>query len=622
MIEGRATATCNLGPLIRADMAAADSLQQTGLIKWRGNCEIKGLISPAIGTVVTFTYTMQGEAQRSIPKTFRVLSSFADPLANNGDGQTTVQFGCKLTLMADAREPEEIGVRTDAGLGNDAQADEDFEAIGASISAAYVFQTCADKIGVTYNFNDGALASTFRKDTFDLRAGYVQIMADLLVSESMVGELDASEVLQIRTINTQGGTGTVLDESNLISIAPMGVGQLPGDNVAVQYSSLRMKDPNSEGFNNPWEKTITIGPSYKEMIGYGRQTYGTIFSITFIFPEYEDFMPVVTTTVYYVDVVVGGQTRSLVEREETETVTAKLSDWDSGFTDPGGLYATDTSKTFYQYDADGRIILRETYEEISGWSFERRVGPDTSETEDYPITMTAENTSYQVLVSYDKEDTSYSDGKRKVDRFSYIHKKLTQEGQWQTVWYINRAKIVFGEPDTPPFADEAKLEGLVPRETSTVFTIEPSGLENEAPGKVGRLNSDGQDDLLENTTVTVWVYGDETSIRRTTFNLPYAPDDRVTGTAGNYSVIKSDAETVARNYGRIQNQILYGARYGLQLQASPLDMPSMTFDPVYVDLDGLMGEYRLNNLSYVIDPGEVVCGANALFWGVVGTTPL
>jgi hypothetical protein len=115
------------------------------------------------------------------------------------------------------------------------------------------------------------------------------------------------------------------------------------------------------------------------------------------------------------------------------------------------------------------------------------------------------------------------------------------------------------------------------------------------------------------------VYGDETSIRRKTFTIPYAPDDILTGTAGDYGRIESNAEEVARRYGRIQNRILYGARYGWQIQAAPYAMPAMTFDPVYVSLAGVVGQFRLNNLSYVLEPGEVVAGANALFWGAVGS---
>jgi hypothetical protein len=157
MIEGRATGTCSLGPLIRADVAASDSLQGTGLIKWRGSCELLGVFSPQMGAAVTFSYTIQGKATQSIPKKFRVLSSFADPLANNGRGQTTVELGCLLTYMEDAAEPAELNTRDDDELGNDTQADEDFDAIGASISAKYIVQAMRGKaIGVTYSFNDGA----------------------------------------------------------------------------------------------------------------------------------------------------------------------------------------------------------------------------------------------------------------------------------------------------------------------------------------------------------------------------------------------------------------------------------------------------------------------------------
>jgi hypothetical protein len=68
MIEGRATGTCSLGPLIRADVAASDSLPGTGLIKWRGSCELLGVFSPQMGAAVTFSYTIQGKATQIDPK--------------------------------------------------------------------------------------------------------------------------------------------------------------------------------------------------------------------------------------------------------------------------------------------------------------------------------------------------------------------------------------------------------------------------------------------------------------------------------------------------------------------------------------------------------------------------
>jgi hypothetical protein len=636
MIEGRATGTCSLGPLIRADVAASDSLPGTGLIKWRGSCELLGVFSPQMGAAVTFSYTIQGKATQTIPKKFRVLSSFADPLANNGRGQTTVELGCLLTYMEDAAEPTELKSRDDDELGNESQSDEDFDAIGASVSARFAFKQCANAIGVSFNFRDGALESTFRVDTIDLKVGYISVMSDLLVSESMVGELDANEVLQIRRLTEASGeAGKLLNTSNILSIAPLNAGELPGENVAVEYSSWRLKEPDSdEGLNSPWEKTIQIGPTYKYMVGTTIVTFGGAFSIGFIVPVYVDMMPVKTNTTTYMDLVVDGTTRSFVKEDETVIVTAVKKQWNNDFTDPTAgeyvwpngeddsfaLFATDTIRTVYEYDEKGRVVLQETFTIDSGWTYQQKLGPEVAGTGDLPVLMTPQNTKRSVLTGYEKIETTYSENKRRTDSLRLIHKKLSQAGQWQTVWYINNFRLEFGDkPET--YKEDSELEGLVYQDAQVNYTITPSELENAAPTKTERLSVGSQDDPLERSTETVWVYGDQQSIRRRVFRMPFAPDDLVTGTSGNYSVTPSNAEAVARLFGRVQNKLLFGARYGVQLQLLPVQVPAMAFDALNVDLAGVMGQFRLNNLSYVIEPGEVVCGCNALYWGTIGSTP-
>lgn len=620
MLEGRATGTCNLGPLIRADVAAADSLQGTGLIKWRGSCELLGVFSPAMGTVVTFAYTVQGQANVSIPKTFRVLSSFADPLANNGEGQTTIELGCLLTFMEDAAEPTELNPRDDDDLGNDEQQDEDFDAIGASISASYIFRQCATAIDITYSFNDGPLTSTFRLDTVNLEQGYVTVMSDLLVSESMVGELDANEVLQIRKME-EGGTesGKLINTTNIISIAPLNAGQLPGENVAVQYSSWSLKDPDDDdGFFSPWEKVTTVGPEVKQAIGEFPGFPTTANTIT--------YTPSSETTTYYRELVIDGQTRSVTDRVETVTTTV-LSELIPEYYAAVFAVFRDVSVypnpsvnsytvTTYEYNAEGDVTREESVTTEDKFALFGRMNIRLGYSRESidPAQLLGE------LIETSKTVTTYqyTETKRQVVTTDYVHYSMTQEGQQLaaeigTFLYTAEKLLVM--------LQRLGLQGLVNQGSRVQTTLKPSEPENVVPGPTERLNVGGQDDPLERTTETVWVYGDQESIRRTVFRMPYAPDDLVTGTSGNYTVVKSDAEAKARLYGRIQNKLLFGARYGLSLQVSPVKMPSMAFDPLNVDLAGVMGQFRLNNLSYVIEPGEVVCGCNALFWGVIGSTP-
>jgi hypothetical protein len=634
MIEGRVVSTCNLGPLIRADMAAADSLQQTGLIKWRGSCEILGLITPAMGSLVTFTYTVQGQAERSIPKRFRVLSSFADPLANNGQGQTTVQFGCYLTFMADAREPAELNVREDTTLGNDQQADSDFEAIGASISAAFIFAECASRIDVSYA--GAALTSSFRRDAINLEQGYVNVMSDLLVSESLVGELDATEVLQIRSLDVDGGTGPVLNTTNLISIGPMGVGELPGEDVAVQYTGWTLNEPDpDEGLEDEDDDDmvggIRQGWGYNETIGPSAVSYVQVGDTAIAFP----YTPRSKTITQYRSLLIDGRVQAVVDFSETistTTLAASAPEYFAAVFEATGTLPTDRpittfERTSYTYYRDGAV---------------RSV--ITTKSEDRALIAGRLN----ITLNYGSEVVGLPGGNMLSER-TYTHNTYSRNGQCSVareyrLWPFTQ------QGQQAAAASNSRLEnasqaaqlitellgsGIVSAGTTVTFS-KGSGDENRVPSDIERQNINNQDGgafignddesdeesggpLLSSQTKTVWVYGDVESIRRKTFTMPYAPDDFIGGTPGNYFKISSNAEEVARRYGRVQNRILYGARYGWQIQAAPYAMPSMTFDPVYVSLAGVVGQFRLNNLSYVIEPGEVVAGANALFWGAVGT---
>jgi hypothetical protein len=226
-IDGRlASATCNLGPLIEADAAASDALQGTGVIRWKGSVKIKGLINPTAGATVTIS---------DIPKRFRVMSHFADPMV----GVTTVEIGCTLSFLSN-RKPK---------IENPTAAEENPEVpcaatrAGAfpSITAQYVFNQCVSALGISSS--GASLTNTFAIKEFDLSGGYISAISDLLSSETQIGEMDASDVLRVRNLSSVSGGGPRFSEADLISIGPVGSGNLPGDAVAVRYSTRRLKEP-------------------------------------------------------------------------------------------------------------------------------------------------------------------------------------------------------------------------------------------------------------------------------------------------------------------------------------------------------------------------------------------
>jgi hypothetical protein len=232
-IDIRATVTCSLGTLISGSISD-DYLQGSGLIKTRGSVEISALITPAVGTVVTFTYT-KGGVTRSIPRKLRVLSSFADPFRRT----TKVELGCKLSYLSDLRESLTWTAFNDPQNRDVDPADS--EIVTIPIYASSIMSQCLAKLGLAAS--GSALTNRFSVKEFDFSAGYVSVLSDLLVSEGYFGYLDTNEILRISSLNTGGGTGPVFTSADIIDVGGIGTGQLPGEAVTVSYTTLKLKEP-------------------------------------------------------------------------------------------------------------------------------------------------------------------------------------------------------------------------------------------------------------------------------------------------------------------------------------------------------------------------------------------
>lgn len=235
-IDIRADVTCSLGTVISGSLGD-DYLQGSGLIKTKGSVLISGLITPAIGTIVTFSYTKQG-ITRNIPRKMRVLSSFADPFRRT----TQVELGCKLTYMSDLKESVNWSAFNDPL--NDGLTEEDAAIVTLPIYASSVAQQCLSKIGIVAT--SIPLVSSFSIPEFDFSSGYVNILGELLVSESYFGYLDNNEVLQVQSLDQSGGTGPVFTNLDIVDVGPVGVGSLPGEAVTVAYSTLILSVPTEE----------------------------------------------------------------------------------------------------------------------------------------------------------------------------------------------------------------------------------------------------------------------------------------------------------------------------------------------------------------------------------------
>jgi hypothetical protein len=619
-IDIRSTVTCSLGTLISGSIS--DSyLQGSGLVKTNGACEISGLITPAIGTVVSFSYT-KGGVTRSIPRKLRVLSSFADPFRRT----TTVELGCKLTYLSDLQEPV-VWTAFDDDENND-YTEADQRIVTLPIHASSVMAKCLTELGITAS--SSPLTNKFSIAAFDFGAGYVQVLNDLLVSESYFGYLDASEVLQIASLDQEGGTGPVYTSADIVDLGPIGTGQLPGEAVTVSYSTLKLKAPQDDaGFTlrTLWEEEEEVSEIAYYYIAFdgGTAVYAG--------------RDVTTTTTTYKTVpaneqiagnyyLVTGDTKDVVDRRETEVKSPDVKGLgqlaSAKLTNGGSFPATErvASKTIttYEYDPTGELERTTTLEyEDQAFAAYR-----------LPIPLIFGSSFVEIgsglkLVSRTvNSDEKYGDYTKRVTS-RYVWWPFSQVGQQA----VAEAKETFTTvAAVESYVGELLGAGLVHDGTQINSTRvglsgsegRPSSAEltNGAYAKDGDPNNGWRTESKADLELAL---GSATAQRRIEFSMPYAPDDIFSGPSGGpFTATPSDAPAKANRYGRVQNRLLLGNRSGVNLQLAPERLPVAPFSPLYLQADGLTALYRANGNQWAFDSNGIVCSTDALFWAAVGGT--
>jgi hypothetical protein len=636
-IDIRATVTCSLGTLISGSISD-DYLQGSGLIKTRGSCEISGLITPDVGTVVTFEYT-KGGVTRTIPRKLRVLSSFADPFRRT----TKVELGCKLTYLSDLREPVKWDAFDDPE--NEDYTAEDDKIITIPIEAKSIAQKCIDKLNLTAS--DNPLTNKFSIAEFDFSAGYVQILGDLLVSESYFGYLNEDEQLQFEKLNQEGGGGPAFNNADIVEVGPIGVGQLPGEAVTVSYSTLKLKEPEDQEDEDKekelnWEREEVIGAQaiitvqYVEPASPDVKRYKTWKYIprTVIETTYDDWDRVTkrVSTSYVIGAAINTQYYVDSWTASANTIGAQI-----GFYEESEQEIVDTEIMSYVLPAQDE--RPETgYEEVESIT-RTKSEPEMAIAGSIAASFLEEDGT---LVDYmplygttitEKSVTTYDTNSAFVNGVNtpitksivtkYLAYGYTQSGQQETAKQLESGTTtttaIFNAMELVPDGTDITINsgrgvGLQERPPSADRTNAQYADEGD-PNNGWRVESKGELELA---------LGSATAERRIDLSMPYAPDDtfRKSGTGGSvtYSATKSDAPQKAKNYGRVQNRLLLGNRNGMNLQMAPERMPAAPFDPIYVQAGGLTALYRVNGTQWAFDANGIVCSTDALYWGAVGGT--
>ena len=621
-IDIRATVSCSLGTLISGSIND-DYVQGTGLIKTRGSVDISGIVTPAIGTAVTFSYT-KGGTTRQIPRKLRVLSSFADPFRRT----TKVELGCKLTYLSDLREAIDWTAFDDSA--NSGYTADDAAIITLPISAASVMAKCLTALGITAS--SSPLTNKFSVAAFDLSPGYVNVLSDLLVSESYCGYLNASEVLQVFSLDQPGGSGPVLDKAKIIDLSSIGVGQLPGEAVTVSYSTLKLQKPDAvqnnttqNGRTRPgWDVAQTTN-IFNVKFPYSRQQFdGTTVPDVAIYRIEEN----TTITTSYITIKVGEETKRVVGSRTTLNTTGApavagslITEYlNNGIAFNGSPTVYKNTYETYGYDAAGNQTFYSRYVEGSAWYVIGSLG----------LKFVFSPTDYVSvfwggIVAIEKEE------QRGLVAGDYQNVTTDQYGSWfQTIngqQTIAAARdVFFTSSQVAEFVNSGIAGDLIlldsrvsiGRRTEAQTSPSQQQIINSTNAKDGDPNNGWR---TSSTSDLELALGSATAQRRIELSLPYAPDDTFTGPSGGpFGSLASDAPQKAKRYGIVQNRLLLGNRSGMNIQTAPENLPAAPFSAFVVTANGLSGLYRTNGSSWTMSAEGVVVSTDALFWGAVGTS--
>jgi hypothetical protein len=648
-IDIRATVTCSLGTLISGSVSD-DYIQGSGLVKTRGSCELKGILTPAVGTVVTFSYARNGTTKK-VPRKLRVLSSFADPFRQI----TKVELGCKLTYMDNVTPAPTVDGQAAETSGRQQQCLNgyiDYPAnspVPIPVSAAGVMNTCLTKLGLTASSNP--LTNRFNIDTFDLSAGYVSVLGDLLQSEGYFGYLDQNEKLQVCDLTKESGKGLVITAADVVDIGAIGVGELPGDAVVVRYNAIKLNSDldaadQYELEQRNWELEETTGPPQQVEVRYTDSEGNSLVSSHSYVPHSstkttygEDSSWDDTVCVIASSAAEGADLSSSVIQRTTSQRTIKAESANgycaqvlsAGLDPVGSTEGTVTRIEDYEYDANGQLVrqISRIYEPFFKWA--GGIGVDfVYYTDGSAACVTLGSTPVLVEEVIQEFETIYAPKPRLIQlKAGETYERSVDSQKTTTTTYRNWVLTLGGQQGSAsikewaPFTAADQLASWLAN-TSRIMVMVDSQVRTQrgrggtagqvrAPQalRIGQANGSS----AETTAQLAYAMGGATSDRFVSFSMPYQSDDIFTSSG---TIQRGDAQAKALRYGRIQNRLLLGNRNGVNLQLHPSKLPARPFDPFYLSNGSLMVQYRANGLNWAFSSEGIVTSVDALFWGVAG----
>lgn len=673
-VDARCLIATDLGILKDGSGLSEDHAKETGLVTFRGTWNFDGLHTPIRGQVIQMAYARpqygaSGLLTRFYPR-LHAISYSADPFANGGYGETTVEVGCALTLKADKRDAIvyralDFPPTWWTALSSDRKA-----VVPPTIAAQGVIQFCLDQLGITLASGSVTTGDVYLRDEIDLSGGYVQVLGDILKDSLLVGHMTPAGELFVQPIEMSAGVGPVLTRDNLLAIQPIndrgGAEQVTVDYDAVEIPSgaatTSSIDINSDTQKQrDWEFDQTIGPpTTYEIIVYGR-VFKIGVTTTDPLPDPAQFkVPVEVIqvsqnrtkykTFTYTDSEGKQQSQDLaIQRTSTTRASIRnrlyfslVANSEYFYVPPSGAIPYDTDAiTDYTYEVttDGPRLKTELTKTFnSPPKFVTALPVDNFVINDAVVTLPTDSFEVSRVLVENEVDEVSGLTKRKTTRWAASGK--TQTGSQASRFAFEGVATVDEFNDAVDAAKPLVMEGTEvsislgrqsglqsrpsaqarQRDALTGAFLDDNSLTNS--GTVG--SSYGQ---REPQTVTAtYSFGGAGSelLNTVTYRLTYAPDDFVTATNGastgivDLTLVRGNARGRALEYGRIQNAIDFGHANGVEVTTAPWELPSPPFAAVYIDVSGLSTAFRVHGRNWEIRNGAMILTADLMLVGTAG----
>jgi hypothetical protein len=672
-VDPRCLIATDLGILLDGSGLSEDHAQETGLVTYRGTFTFDGLHTPARGRVIQLAYARpqygtSGTLSRFYPR-LHCISSSADPFANGGNGITTVEVGCALTLKADKRDAITYRAIDHPPAWWTALSSDRKAVVPPTISAQGVIEFCLDQLGINLAASSATSPDVFLRDELDLSGGYVEVLSDLLKDALLVGHMTPAGELFVQPLQLKAGNGPVLTRNNLLAIQPIndrgGAEQVTVDYDAVEIpgaDTAESIDINSDEQKlRDWEFEQTIGPpTVYEIIVYGR-----IFRIGV---TTDDPLPEPSQWKVPVEVIQVSQNRTKYKTfdytdsegkqksqdlaiQRTSTTRAsnggRLYFWipvssERFYVPPSGAIPYDTDAvTDYTYEitTEGPRLKTELTKTFnSPPKFVTALPVDSFVIDGDVVTLPTDAFEVSRVLVENEVDEVSGLTKRKTTRWAASGK--TQAGSQASRFAFEGVATVEEFNDAVDAASPLVMEGTevsISLGRQSGIQSRPSAQSRQRDALTGAFLDDNS--LISSGTVSSskgqrepqtvtasYSFGGAGSelLNTATYRLTYAPDDFVTAVNGistgivDLTLVRGNARGRALEYGRVQNAIAFGHANGVEVTTAPWELPSPPFAPVYVDVSGLSTAFRVHGRNWEISNGCMIVTADLCLVGTAG----